>query len=133
MSTAATATPILAKPKTLTATQMQSLKMLPKDWREVALASTKNSTGIRAIAAAFAMLLDGEDSVAPIGRDGKPNVSATVADVKYGAGYHSRERVQFIIENSPNTVRDMFSGVDTRGVQKIHDELQVKKSLGIAI
>jgi hypothetical protein len=131
MSTAATpATPILKTKPTLTTSQLRSLKTLPENWREQALASPKNSTAVRAIAAAFAMLVDGEDAIAPLGRDGQPNVSATVADVKYGAGYHSRERVQFIIENSPATIRDMFSGVDARGVQKIHDLLQAKLDLG---
>jgi hypothetical protein len=130
MSTAATPIPVAKAKPTLTTSQMRSLKTLPENWREIALASPKNSTAVRAIAAAFAMLVDGEDAIAPFGRDGKPNVSATVADVKYGAGYHSRERILFIIENSPATIRDLFSGVDNRGVQKVHDMLQAKLDLG---
>lgn len=135
MSTAATpATPAVEPVKppkgTLTTAQLRSYKTLPSNWREIALASKPNATGVRAIAAAFAMLVDGEDAIAPLGKDGKPNVSATVADVKYGAGYHSRERVMYIIETSPSTIRDMFSGVNTDGVQKIHDLLKAKNDLG---
>jgi len=110
---------------------MRSYKTLPENWRQVALASDeKKAKGVRAIAAAFAMLVDGEDAIAPVGRNGEPNVNLTVADVKYGAGYHSRERAEYIIENSPSTVRDLFSGTDPRKLRTIYDELKAKKDLG---
>jgi hypothetical protein len=127
MSTAATPTPI-ARPSTET---QRALRTLPENWRQVALASDeKKAKGIRALAAALAMRVDGEDAIAPVGRNGEPNVNLTVADVKYGAGYHSRERAEYIIDNSPSTVRDIFSGADPRKLRTIYDDLKAKKSLG---
>lgn len=126
MSTAATATPTLKV--NLSTIQLRSLKTLPENWRELALAS--KSTGVRAIASAFAMLLDGEGGIAPIGKDGKANSSATIADRKYNAGYHSRERAQYIVSNSPATVRDIFLGHNNDGLEKIHRELKVKMETG---
>jgi len=129
MSTAAT--PAVGNKPTLTTAQMKSYKTLPENWREVALASPKTATGVRAIAAAFAAIVDGESFI-PATNDvtGKTNVSATIADIKYGSGYHSRERAQFIIDNSPAVTRDVFHGIETRKLLTVYEELKVKRNLG---
>jgi hypothetical protein len=109
-------------------TQNRSYATLPDNWREVALASPESAKGVRAIAAAFAILIDGEGDL--IITEGEINKHITVADKKYGIGYHSRARAEYIIETSPACVRAVFSGSDPRKFRAIYDELKAKKSLG---
>jgi hypothetical protein len=140
MSTAAT--PIPAVKATLTTNQMRSLKAIQSlmvggkevgdRWRQIALASPVSSKSVRAIASAFAMLVDGEGEISPIKnvKTGEDNKGLTVADVKYNVGCHSREKAEYIIENSPSLVRDMFSGADPRKLRTIYLELKAKKKFG---
>ncbi len=108
--------------------QNRSYATLPENWRETALASKPSDIGVRAIAASFAILVDGEGTL--ITTEGKPNLHITVADQKYGIGWHSRARAGYIIETSPSTVRAIFSGSDPRKFRIIYETLKAKKSLG---
>ncbi len=122
MSTAATPKP------TLTTIQIKSYKTLPDNWRKVASESPLTATAVRSIAAAFAILVDGEGA-SLLSPDGKER-AVTVADEKYSVGYHSRVRAEYLINNSPSLVRDAFSGADPRRLRTIHDELKAKKKFG---
>jgi hypothetical protein len=105
-----------------------SLRQLPKNWREVAIQPTASKSQ-KAIASALAMIEDGESAICnnptcagcqQAKAEGKTNTRCTVADHKYGIGYHSRERAAFIVKTSPAWTRKLWFDETKEPLEKVH-------------